>query len=146
MKDKIKIFLAREWIILIFIIVIGVVFNIAWEYQKNTYCYKTYNDISLLNEQEILLNEFIKKNENFMTFDSNLKKIIHKDDNKLSKIIHICNNDFTKYLGTTYPFDIDTWRITLFIFWGYVLLQILRLIVFTTVKSVNVINQNYIKK
>ena len=136
--------LAKEWIILVAFILLSIICGLIFELNQKTYCYKVYTDTSSLSNVEIEVNNFILNDAkgNLLYLDDNIKKVLTQKSKNFPNIIQECNKNFSSYFATINFLDIETRTIILYISYIYLLLLILRIFIFTTIKSIDIIKKD----
>ena len=137
MKNKIKTLLAKEWLIIISFILIGIIISVAWNIGEKKYCYKTTESIDMLNEKEMKVNNFLKEkietNEYIM---SEIKDLLVRNNNDIKNIVNICDDNFNTYLSSVPLFDIELEKILYNLWIAYLILLSIRIFIFITTKSI----------
>lgn len=146
MKDKIKIFFAKEWIVFLVFLFVGVLLSIISESTVKEFCYKYPNNYeSLTLEQKRIVDGIERDIKEFKYLSYNLKEILFdKRDEKLAYIISICDNkNSLEYeVGTEYIFKYPTSILLVSLFGFYFLYILLRIIFIITKISIKVLKVN----
>lgn len=145
-KQKIKIFLAREWIVFLIFLFIGVFLSIISENTIKEFCYKyPSNYESLTLEQKRVVDGIESNIKEFKYLSYDLKEILFdKKDEKLAYIISICDNkNSLEYeVGTEYVLKYPTSILLVILFGFYFLYILLRIIFIITKISIKIIKEN----
>lgn len=140
MKNKIKTLLAKEWLIIISFVFIGSIISGIWYIGEKNFCYKTTDNIEILNEREIKVNDFLKEKLNANKYiDYEIRDLLARNNDDLKNIINLCNEDFKIHLSSVPLFDIEIEDILYKLWIIYVLLLSLRIFIFFTKKSIEII-------
>ena len=137
MKNKIKTLLAKEWLIVISFVFVGIIISVVWNIGEKEYCYKTTESIDMLNEREIKVNNFLKGKIEINEYtNSEIKDFLARKNDNIKNIVNICDDNFNTHLSSVPLFDIKLEKILYNLWIAYLILLSIRIFIFITTKSI----------
>jgi len=143
MKNKIRLFLAKEWLILISFLIIGGIVTTLSNSLEQYFCYESPANKNTLTSKQLeviaLLDNRIKE-EGYLSYE--LRNKIYENKEKFYYLIKECDSHQNNRLSTKYFFHFSTESIFMFFLISYITLFILRVIIILTKSSLEIVKKS----